>query len=159
MASKPMHLKIAIARALRQGTTPRGLALTCALGVVIGMFPIFGTTTLLCFAVAFILRLNVPLIQLVNYVTTPLQLIMMVWFIKIGTSFFGMSPFPYDPTSLVSAFREDYWSVLREAGIALLAAAGVWSVCAIPIFFTVFIPSLWLFQKWRSTGQRALKSQ
>lgn len=153
------RLRLVLGRALRQGTTPRSLALTCALGIVLGLFPVFGTTTLLCFAAAVILKLNIPLIQLVNYAIAPLQLILIVPFVKIGSYLFGLNPFPYDTENLVAMFRDDYWSVLRETGIALLAASGVWLVGSVPVFFVVFVGSLWLFQKWHAKNHRELKSQ
>ena len=43
---------------LKQGVTPEKLALTVALGLVLGIFPILGATTLLCGAAAIALRLK-----------------------------------------------------------------------------------------------------
>src|SRR3546814_7810456 len=51
---------------LRQGITPERIALTLALASIISVFPILGSTTLLCALVAAWLRLNQPLIQLAN---------------------------------------------------------------------------------------------
>lgn len=52
---------------LKQGATPEKLALTVALGFVLGVFPILGSATLLCGLAAWALRLNQPVIQIVNY--------------------------------------------------------------------------------------------
>lgn len=145
--------------ALRQGMTPRKLALTCAFGVVIGIFPIFGTTTLLCLGVAILFRLNIPIIQLVNYLIAPLQLILILPFIKIGTFLFGLDPFPFTADQLLSMFRNDFWLVLKEAGIALAIGVGVWTMLSIPLFFLLFFMCYWLFNYWSRRGQRELKSQ
>src|ERR1039457_853061 len=51
---------------LRQGMTPEKVALTIALGVTLGVTPIFGLASILCFLAAILLRLNGPAIQLVN---------------------------------------------------------------------------------------------
>ncbi len=45
---------------LKQGATPEKLALTVALGFILGVFPILGSATLLCGLVAWALRLNSP---------------------------------------------------------------------------------------------------
>jgi uncharacterized protein (DUF2062 family) len=148
-----------IMQALSQGITPRKLALTCALGVVIGIFPIFGTTTLLCLGAAIVLRLNVPLIQLVNYVIAPLQLILIVPFIKIGTYLFQLHPFPYSAADLISLFTADLWLFAKEAGVALAIGIAVWMVLSVPLFFLIFYLSFWIFKRWRNTGHRELKSQ
>jgi len=42
-----------IVELLRQGVTPEKMALSLALGVALGVFPVLGTTTALCALVAF----------------------------------------------------------------------------------------------------------
>ena len=106
MMFRNIQLKKVIAQALYQGLSPRRLALTCAFGVVLGIFPVFGLTTLLCFAAAFLFRLNIPIIQLVNYVIAPLQLILIVPFIKLGSYLFRLDPFPYSSDQLLVLFSE-----------------------------------------------------
>lgn len=69
---------------LRQGITPQKVALSLACGVVCGLFPVFGTTTVLCAVVALRFRLNLPAVQLVNYIIYPAQLALIVPFIRAG---------------------------------------------------------------------------
>ena len=148
-----------LGQALRQGMTPRKLALTCAFGIVIGIFPVFGTTTLLCFGVAILLRLNIPVIQLVNYLVAPLQLLLILPFIKIGTYLFGLTPFPYTSDQLLTMFSSNLWLLIKETGLALAIGIGVWMVVSIPLFFLIFYVCFWLFSRWRNSNQRELKSQ
>lgn len=63
---------------LSQGITPEKIALSLAIGIVLGVFPVLGSTTLLCAAAAMVFRLNLPAIQLVNYIVYPLQLALFV---------------------------------------------------------------------------------
>lgn len=148
-----------LVQALSQGITPRKLALTCALGVVIGIFPVFGTTTLICLGLAILFRLNIPIMQFVNYLVAPLQLLLIIPFIKIGTYVFRLNPFPYTSDQLLSMFRNDFWLLIRETGLALTIGVGVWIILSIPLFFLLFYGCFWLFSQWRRTGQRELKSQ
>jgi uncharacterized protein (DUF2062 family) len=69
---------------LRQGISPRRLALTLALGFAIGCIPVVGIPTLVCAALALALRLNLPAIQAANYVVMPLQVILIVPFVRLG---------------------------------------------------------------------------
>ena len=69
---------------LRQGITPQKVALSLACGVVCRLFPVPGTTTLLCAAVALLFRLNLPAVQLVNYFIYPAQLALILPFIRAG---------------------------------------------------------------------------
>ncbi|MBA4058115.1 MAG: DUF2062 domain-containing protein [Marivirga sp.] len=150
------HFTNVVIQALSQGITPRKLALTCSLGVVIGIFPIFGTTTLLCLGLALLFRLNIPLIQLVNYLVAPLQLILVLPFIKLGTYVFQLTPFPYSSDQLMSMFRNDFWLLLKETGLALTIGIGVWIGISIPLFFLLFYVGFWIFSQWRTTRQREL---
>ena len=69
---------------LRQGISPRRLALTLALGFAIGCIPVVGIPTLVCAGLALALRLNLPAIQAANYAVMPLQLLLIVPFVRLG---------------------------------------------------------------------------
>jgi hypothetical protein len=69
---------------LRQGISPRRLALTLSLGFAIGCIPIVGIPTVLCALLAVTLRLNLPAIQAANYVVMPLQFVLIVPFVRLG---------------------------------------------------------------------------
>lgn len=139
--------------ALRMGTSPRKLSITCGLGVILGLFPMLGTTTWICFAVAFFLRLNVVVIQLVNYLVFPLQLILIIPFIKAGAFIFGLGSFPYSRADLVEKFSSDFWGITKEVGIFLGAGVISWILFAVPIFLTV---SYLMFRILKSRESRLL---
>ena len=69
---------------LSQGISPRRLALTLALGFAVGCIPVVGIPTVLCAALALALRLNLPAIQMANYAVMPLQLALIVPFVRLG---------------------------------------------------------------------------
>ena len=144
----PRHIKSVLYNAFRQGLTPHKLAMTCALGVILGIFPLFGVTTILCFAVAIAFRLNIPVIQLVNYLVAPIQLLFIIPFIKIGTILFHLNPFPYDSEQLIGLFKNDFFLLLKEVGLALLLGIGVWVSFSIPLFFVLYYLFFLLFSRW-----------
>ena len=76
---------------LRQGISPQRLALTLALGFAIGCIPVVGIPTILCAALAQAMRLNQPAIQAANYAAMPLQLFLIVPFVKMGAWLFADS--------------------------------------------------------------------
>lgn len=142
--------------ALRQGLTPRKLATTCSLGIVVGLFPVFGTTTMICLGLAIVFRLNIALIQVVNYLVAPLQLLFIIPFIQMGTTLFSLRPFPYNSDQLLSLFQNDFFVLLREAGMALMVGAGVWATLAIPLFLLLYFIFYVVFSRWPKTRQREL---
>ena len=62
---------------LKEGMSLRKISLCIAVGIVLGIFPVLGTTTLLCTVAALALRLNLPAVQIVNYMVYPLQLVLL----------------------------------------------------------------------------------
>jgi uncharacterized protein (DUF2062 family) len=92
-----------IVELLRQGVTPEKMALSLALGVALGVFPVLGTTTALCALVAFIWRLNLPAIQIVNYFVYPLQIALLIPFFRAGEKLFGRPHLPLSVTQILAA--------------------------------------------------------
>jgi uncharacterized protein (DUF2062 family) len=75
---------------LTQGLTPHKIALTIAIGSAIAMFPIFGTTTLICLLVGIVMRLNQPIMQAVNYACTPLHVVFIPFCFHWGERLFSV---------------------------------------------------------------------
>jgi len=69
---------------LSQGVSPRRLALTLSLGFAVGCIPLLGIPTVLCAALALAFRLNLPAIQAANYAVMPLQLALIMPFVRLG---------------------------------------------------------------------------
>ena len=121
-----------IVELLTQGITPEKIALSIACGVVIGVFPALGWTTLLCFVVAVWFRLNVPAMQLVNYLAYPLQLAMLVPFLKAGEWLFRTRA-PKLGTSLpqiLAMVKTDAWHAIAVLWTATMHAIVVWALVA-----------------------------
>ncbi len=73
---------------LKQGMSPEKIALTIALGMTLGVTPVIGSTTMLCTLAAVTLRLNLPAILLVNGAVYPLQLTLLIPFLRAGAWLF-----------------------------------------------------------------------
>ncbi len=135
---------------LQAGTSPEKLALACATGVVIGIVPVWGVTTFICFGLAAVLRINIALLQLVNYAMYPLQILLVLPYIKSGEYLFRLKPLPYGPMELLELFKTNMIAALGELGFAILTGVGVWAVTSIPLFVMVYFSSLAIFRKWKN---------
>lgn len=134
---------------LKQGMTPEKMALTCALGVIVGILPIWGITTFLCLLIAPIFRINMVMLQLVHYFVYPAQLLLIIPFIKIGTFLFDINPMPYGLNELISRFKVDFWNELKQVGLAVFLGVGVWAVISLPLGIAIYFSSCYLFTQWR----------
>lgn len=119
-----------IVRQLQQGCTADLLALTIALGAVLGVFPILGSTTLLCGAAAFWLRLNQPVMQLVNYLAYPLQLALLIPFYRAGETLFLKPHIPLSIPMLLERFQAGALQFLRDFSLLALQGIAVWMLVA-----------------------------
>ena len=123
-------IKLNAALWLRQGISPRRLALTLALGFAIGCIPVLGIPTIVCAALALALRLNLPAIQAANYAVMPLQLILIVPFVRLGGWIVSSGPHQAAKAGalLHTAPLKLFTQLGSLAGQALLA----WLLIAIP---------------------------
>jgi uncharacterized protein (DUF2062 family) len=115
---------------LKQGMTPRELALAVAIGLVLGTFPVIGVTTLLCIGAAFALRLNLPAMQSVNWIASPLQLILLIPFFNLGGVLFGGGHVAVTIGQLIGMMQTDLLGTIREFLFVTLRAVCAWSLVA-----------------------------
>jgi uncharacterized protein (DUF2062 family) len=123
---------------LKQGLSPEKLALCVALGLLFGTFPVIGLTTLLCTAVAIIFRLNIPAIQLINYFTYPLQLLLFIPFIRAGEFLFNQPPISLDLVQIFTMLQTDMLGTISLLWLTNVRAIAVWSLTAPPITFLLY---------------------
>jgi len=115
---------------MRQGVTPEKLALSLSLGAAIGVIPILGVSTALCAAVAISLRLNMPAIQLINYLLAPLQLVLIIPLLRIGEHLVGAPRFPVTLESALKLFSQGALHALQILATAIVHATLAWLVLA-----------------------------
>jgi uncharacterized protein (DUF2062 family) len=118
---------------LRQGVTPEKMALSLALGVALGVFPVLGTTTALCALAALILRLNLPAIQIVNYFVYPAQIALLIPFFRMGEKLFRAPHLPLSVAQILAAVHASFWDATRFLWTTIWHAAVVWCLLA-PLF-------------------------
>jgi uncharacterized protein (DUF2062 family) len=115
---------------LKQGVTPRELALSVALGVVIGLVPVLGASTPLCALAALALRLNMPAIQLVNYLLTPLQLLLIIPQLRLGEWLTQSPRFPITLEAGLAMLSQGVLTAITFLSTAILHATIGWLAVA-----------------------------
>ncbi len=87
-------------RLLRGGVTPRRLAWSLALGMVVGINPSVGLTTVVVVLVAWIFGLNKVASVIGTHVVAPLHLLLFLPFIELGVHLFHTRRLPLDRRQL-----------------------------------------------------------
>ncbi len=129
---------------LKQGTSPEKLALSLAVGAALGLFPIMGATTVLCLLAGMMFRLSHPALQLVNYAVYPLQVSLILAFVRVGERLLGAAPVIFSPLTLVARFQQDPARFLAEFGMTGLRGILGWFVVApfvaMALYFVLLTP-------------------
>lgn len=117
---------------LRLGVTPRKLALSVALGVVVSVMPVLGVTAVVASALGVLLRLNLPTILAANYLAYPLQIALFIPFFQMGAWITGAPPVSFSLETLRAELALSIPdTVMRYAG-ANLRALLAWGIVAVP---------------------------
>lgn len=116
---------------LKQGTAPEKIALSITLGMVIGIFPILGATTIMCSLMAWRLKLNQPLIQLTNYLMSPLHLLLLLPFYRAGETLFAQPHVPiFSITQLMDRFSAGPMQFIADYSMVGVYGIVVWCLAA-----------------------------
>lgn len=137
-------------RLLSQGVSPEKLSLTIALGIILGVTPVLGSTILLCTVAAIILRLNLPAIQLVNGAVYPLQFILLVPFYRLGAWMFRADASIISLGGVAVLIREGVGHAVRTLWVVTMHALLAWLVLgmlALAILYAMLVPLV--RQLWR----------
>lgn len=117
-------------RVAHQGASPRRLAWSVALGVVIGINPLLGTTTVITLALAWLFRLNLVASQVGTHIMTPVQVLLFLPFIKAGTLLFHSGRLPMSKQEILHLSHRHPLDLIRILWRWEWHALIVWIICA-----------------------------
>jgi uncharacterized protein (DUF2062 family) len=125
---------------LRQGITPEKVALSIVFGITLGVFPVIGATTLLCALAAVAFRLNLPAIQLVNYFVYPLQIALLLPFIRFGEVLFRVrEPLPFSITQILQMITTDMGNAISTLWTSTMHAIVAWCLVGPPAVLLLYV--------------------
>jgi uncharacterized protein (DUF2062 family) len=121
------------------------IAIILAVGLVLGIFPVYGCPTVLCVLAALVFRLNAPALHLVNQLSSPLQLTLLIPFARLGERILGSRAGV--PNGLLSRFSE----------FTLQAVAG-WLCVAGPLGILLYVVLSCALRRRRPASLNRLES-
>lgn len=110
------------------------IALILALGLVLGTFPVCGCPTILCVLASGLLRVNFPALQMVNQLSWPLQITMLVPLARLGSRIMAHS----------SGFAT---TIAGRLGAAALQAVVGWFCVSIPLGLLLYVTLTYLLRR------------
>jgi uncharacterized protein (DUF2062 family) len=116
-------------RLLRGGVTPRRLAWSLALGIVIGINPSVGLTTLVVMLLAWTLGLNQIASQIGVHAAAPIHLLLFIPFIDLGIHLFHTRRLPLSRQQ-IEHLSHHPWRLVRDIWQWEWHALIVWGIVA-----------------------------
>lgn len=147
-----------LVRLLTGAHTPEKVALSLALGLALGLFPVFGVATLLCVVAGVVLRLNHPALQVANQLMYLAQIPLVIVFIRIGEAMLGAAPLPFSAALFVAEVRAHPSLVFERFGMAGLHGILGWAVVApavVAVGYAGLLPLVRLASRARPASQAA----
>lgn len=124
------HVLRPLLRLLRGGVTPKRLAWSLALGMMIGINPSVGITTVAVILLAWIFGLNQLASQIGTHVVAPLHVLLLLPFIQAGVYLFHTRRLPITRKQLVHLSHHPM-RMLHEVWQWQWHALVVWAIIAI----------------------------
>ncbi len=137
------RIKITFISFVSQGISPQKLSLAIAFGIFIGIIPFLGVTTFLCTVFALAFQLNMPIIQAVHYLFSPLQFLLYIPFMKAGAWLAGI-PFHYTLPEIKELFSQDFFGTVMFFLEINIYAVLFWLLASpflfgLPYFVSLFV--------------------
>jgi len=153
---KPVARLIETTRGLvLMGNSPHSLSLAITLGLLFGILPFLGVTTLLLAVIALIFRLNMVVIQVSNYIVYPIQVLLYLPFLKIG-KFLGNIQ-SITASKVYAIMKENWMAGIEKLWVIHLWAMLAWLIIAAPIGYLIyFLLKSWI-KRLKSSLQHKIK--
>ncbi len=113
---------------LRQGATPEAVSAAVVVAFALAIIPIIGATTVLCLLAGRLFRLNHVVMQVVNHASYPLQLLLLVPFVRLGETLTGADPIALSPTALIDEFNRSFGGFVAQFWTAYLHGLLGWTL-------------------------------
>jgi uncharacterized protein (DUF2062 family) len=119
--------------------SPEDVAQLLAMGLVLGIFPMCGIPTILCILASLVLRVKFPALQIVNQLSWPLQIAMLVPLARLGSK-------------IIAPSSEFATTIVGRLGMAALQAVAGWFCICIPLGLLLYFSLLCILRRTRTTS-------
>lgn len=123
---------------LKQGLTASLLAQATAIGIFLGTIPVPGVSTILCFIVSSRLKVNLAVLQFVNYIMFPVQIFLFLPFYSLSGKISGKPIMKEIPEIMTQIFSSNWQHAGTEALSYVLIAIVLWILTMAPVSYMAY---------------------
>lgn len=131
----------------KDGLSPEKLAFSITIGIISGIFPVLGMTTLLSLVLAMIFRQNLLVVQSVQWILALVQILLIIPFMQFGANLLHHSVVQINMAQINHAFQPGLVSGIKTMGIFHLYGIFTWIILSIPASAVSYFGFLFIFQR------------
>lgn len=146
MKNRFNSLKDKAAALLKQGLTPKELSQSIVVSGLISTIPILGLSTFIITTISLKSKLNLPVMIALSYLLWPVQILMIIPFIRVGEFIFSVPKNPHSVEEIINSFQNSFFQTLSHLSFELFCGLGGWLFTAVPVAILIYGVSL-LFLK------------
>ncbi len=138
---------------LKQGLTPKQLAISLVVSALVSVFPIFGISTIALTCIALPFRLNLPIMITFSYIVGPLKFIVLIPFINLGANILGTEHTLLSFETIKASYKASFFDTAKTLSYELLCGTVGWILIAIPlgiVFYFLLKAILTYFDKLKT---------
>jgi uncharacterized protein (DUF2062 family) len=150
-------VKDKISKLFKQGLSPIQLNQSIIVSGALSIIPILGVTTFILTALSIKRKLNLPIMIAISYLMWPIQIALIIPFIRVGEFIFSIPPTFHTAEEIVSSFQNNFFQTLSNLSFELLCGLGGWLFTVLPIAIGIYLVTL-LFLKKKKVDSESPKS-
>ena len=131
----------------KEGLSSEKLAFSITIGIVCGIFPVIGTTTILSLLLTLLFRQNLLVVQSVQWIIALIQILLIIPFMRFGAYLLNQEILPINIEQIRLAFQPGMLAGIKTIGIFHLYAIFTWTILVIPVGAVSYYTFLSFFQK------------
>ncbi|TRX30038.1 DUF2062 domain-containing protein [Flavobacterium franklandianum] len=132
---------------LKQGLTPKQLTQSIIVSGLISTIPILGVSTFMITTVSLKQKLNFPVMISLSYLMWPVQILMIIPFIRVGEFIFSIPQNHHTVEEIISSFQNSFFQTLSHLSFGLLCGLDGWLLTAVPVAVGIYWVSLLFFRE------------
>jgi len=129
----------------KKGLTPEKIAFSLTLGLISGLFPGIGMTTVISIGLTLLFRQNLLIVQSVQWILALVQIVLIIPFMRFGAFLLNHNVVHITMNQINHAFQPGMVSGIKTLGVFHLYGIFTWIILAIPagiIFYFTFLAVL-----------------
>lgn len=130
----------------KQGLTPKELNQSIIVSGLISVIPIIGVSTFMISTVSLKTKLNLPVMIALSYMMWPVQILLIIPFIRMGEFIFSIPPNHHTVEEIISSFQNSFFKTLSHLSFELLCGLGGWLFIAVPVAIGIYLVSTYVLK-------------